>query len=78
MELVISSPTQRNTHDVAWVELNSAEGNLVIQPDHAPMVLSLKKDSQVIYGLMSGKQETITISSGIAHVTRKSVLLLVE
>ncbi|OGB97194.1 hypothetical protein A3F06_02280 [candidate division TM6 bacterium RIFCSPHIGHO2_12_FULL_36_22] len=77
MELVISSPLQRNVHDVAWVELNSDVGNLIIQPSHAPMVIALKRDSQVIYGLMSGKQDTITVVSGIAHVTRESVLLLV-
>ena len=77
MELIISSPLQRNTHDVAWVELNSPIGNLVIQPLHAPMVLSLKKGSQVVYGLMSGKQDSFTITSGIAHITRESVLILV-
>ena len=78
MELIISSPQQRTRHEVAWVELNSPTGNLIIQPGHAPMVLRLKERSPITYGLLSGKQETLEVDHGTVHVTRSTVLLLIS
>ena len=76
MELIISSPMHKKKHDIAWVELISSVGNMIIQSNHAPMVMRLEKKSQVVYGLTSGKQESLTVEFGVAHITRESVLLL--
>lgn len=76
MELTVKSPTSEKRIDVMWVNLTSTRGNLVIQSNHAPTVFSLESGSQVTYGLSSGKQESIDITTGMVHVTRSSVLLL--
>lgn len=77
MELHISSPSERKDLQVAWVELNSAVGNFVIQRGHAPMLITLAPNSAVLYRLMTGKQELYKVAKGVAHVTRVGVTLIV-
>lgn len=78
MELQVASPFEKKTFSVAWVEIDTEAGNFIIQPEHVPMVVELKKYSVVVYRLISGKQNTLKIDKGIAHITRDSVTLLLN
>lgn len=77
MFLQITSPFGRREEKIAWIELNTTHGNLVIQPAHAPMIITLKPQSTATFRLRTGKEETKVISQGIAHVTRTGITLLI-
>ena len=78
MELHIVSLNQKEQIDVIWVELQTMTGNIVIQPEHAPMILSLQPNSQIRFGFENSKQRVVNISSGFAHITRASVTILIS
>jgi F0F1-type ATP synthase epsilon subunit len=78
MVLNFITPFKKLSREVAWVELDTNVGNFVIEPEHAPVILTLEKNSQVSYCLISGKQEKINVNSGIVHVTRSTVTILGE
>lgn len=78
MELQIVGVDQKEHFSIVWVELQTKTGNLIIQPDHAPMILELQQKSQVRFCLDNTKQKSIEIAAGIAHVTRNSVTILIQ
>ncbi|MFC1845500.1 F0F1 ATP synthase subunit epsilon [Candidatus Dependentiae bacterium] len=78
MELKIVSPEGSKTHEIIWLELNTSAGNFVIQPEHAPMIVTLAPDKDVIFCLKNGKQETFAPTGGIAEITRHSATLLIN
>lgn len=78
MQLNIAMPTQKKSANIAWLDINTEVGNFIIQPEHAPMIIALLPNSQVMYCLNNGKLETINIKFGIAHITRKDVTLLLS
>ena len=69
---------QKEQFNVTWVELQTLIGNIIIQPQHAPMILQIQQNSQIRFCLDSGKQKTIDILAGIAHVTREDVTILIS
>ena len=77
MRLHISSSLENREIKIAWIELNTPAGNFIIQPEHAPMVVTLNPMSRVTYRLTTGKEETKKIGKGVAHVTREGVTLLI-
>lgn len=77
MELKIVSPEGTQVHKITWLELNTSAGNFVIQPEHAPMIVTLAPDKNVIFCLKNGKQETFAPTGGIAEITRNSATLLI-
>lgn len=78
MKLNIITPTENYSKDVDWIELNSTSGNFVILDDHAPMILNLISGSNVVYGLKTGKQESLKFIRSLVHVKRESVTFLGE
>lgn len=78
MELQIVGVDQKEQFSVAWVELQTKVGNVIIQPEHAPMIVELQPNSQVRFCLDNTKQKTIEITAGLAHVTRKNVTILIS
>lgn len=73
MNLSLISPFKRLYKKIAWIEVDTTVGNFVIEPEHAPMILVLEKDSFVNYCLLSGKQERVKVASGMVHIKRDSV-----
>lgn len=69
---------QHHQLEVQWVELQTKVGNLIVQPEHAPMILELQTNSQIRYCLDSSKQNTMLLSGGIVHITRTSVTILID
>lgn len=76
MKLTIISPIEIKEFTVSWVELNTAVGNFIIQPAHAPTIFTLKSNNPIIYQLSNGNRDTFFIKEGIAEITRASVTIL--
>jgi len=78
MQLNIIKPTQKKNSAIVWIDLETPAGNFVIQEEHAPMIITLSKNSKITYCLTNGKHEIIDYKMGIAHITRDSVTLLLQ
>lgn len=78
MKLFIISPFEKKIFDIAWVELNTQIGNFIIQPGHAPMVLTLTKGRDITFCLTNGKQESFVIMQGIADITRTQTTIIIS
>ncbi len=83
LELTIISPTSKSVVNVAWVEVETLDGNRVILPAHEPFLAVLKKHSSLIYATPLGvdgatAQTSIIIKDGIVSVTRSSVCVIID
>lgn len=78
MQLHIVSPTLKKTYETEWFECNTAQGNFVIQPEHAPTVLILSPNSQVIFMAQNSQANIIIIvKQGIVEITRQEITLII-
>lgn len=78
MKLHIIRPLTNRTETIAWIELNTTVGNFIIQKGHAPTLLSLAPNHEIIFKLDSGKNETLHVQKGFANITRDSVTILLN
>lgn len=78
MELHIVTPKSKKSIAVNWLELNTPEGNLIIQTGHAPTVLTLLPGKEIIYEHANGKKENMTIQDGLVHVNRTSATIIIN
>jgi F0F1-type ATP synthase epsilon subunit len=77
MKLTLVSTTDKQTFEVAWLEVNSSVGNFVMQRGHAPMILLLASQQPIIYCLQNGKEESMLIEGGgILHITRQEATII--
>ncbi|MGE0206831.1 MAG: hypothetical protein AB7R69_03180 [Candidatus Babeliales bacterium] len=78
MNLTIIKPDEKKTVAIAWIEVNTAVGNFVIQPQHVPMALLVLPHQPITMCLSNGKIETFTTSGGILDVKRNEATLLID
>lgn len=78
MKLNIISPFSKKILDIAWIELNTPVGNFVIQQGHAPVILTLSPNKEVVLCLKSGKQESFVAKQGIVDITRTAATILLS
>jgi len=78
MELRVVTPQHMKKYTITWIDLYTPEGNLVIQPNHAPIILILLPGKEVTFCLKNGKQESIMVSQGIIEVMRTYATLLIN
>jgi F0F1-type ATP synthase epsilon subunit len=78
MLLHIISPLRTQEFDIVWVELNSDAGNFVIQSGHAPMLLVLAPQTEIVFRLKNGKDESIMVPHGIAEITRERATIIIN
>jgi len=76
VKLTIVSPFTEKTFDIAWLEIETPAGNFVIQPGHAPMVVTLTPHKKINIGLANGKQECLMISQGIVEISCTQITLI--
>lgn len=76
MELVLITPTNTHTYSVSWIEAHTDAGSYVIQPNHAPMIVPLAVNKELIFCLSNGKRESILIIRGIMEITRKKATVI--
>ncbi len=79
MKLTIISLQEKSEHHVAWVEVNTPDGNFVIQPGHSPTTFIVAPGKELAYCLKTGKHELISIQkTSILQVHRHEALLLLN
>jgi len=79
MKLHIVSTIEEKTLDVAWFEINTPAGNFVVHRGHAPMIITLSENQPLTIRLRSGKEEVISVQSGVAEINRtESTVILGE
>lgn len=78
MHLSIISPLAVKEYKISWLELETPIGNFVIQPEHAPTVLTLAPNKMLTFCLSNGKVEEIFVEAGIVEITRKTVTILLQ
>jgi F0F1-type ATP synthase epsilon subunit len=78
MNLNIVKPTEKKTFDIQWLEIQTPVGNFIIQDQHAPMIVTLKENSEITYRLSSGGNVTEKINYGLAHINRSFITLLIN
>lgn len=78
MQLAIITPTKKDLFEIAWIEFNTAHGNFVIQPGHAPTIFALSEQKPFIYCLKNGKQEVVMVKRAIAEITRSQITILLS
>lgn len=78
MKLSVISPESAIDHEIAWIELNTAKGNRVVQRGHIPCLFLLTQNKPVIFKLKTGKQQTFLVRYGIVQVHRDSIILIVR
>lgn len=76
MQLNIASPAEKEELQIAWLECETTQGNVVILSGHAPIIMTLTPLSTILYRLKSGKEESRKIINGVIHVTRSTITLL--
>lgn len=78
IELHLISPTKSVVYQVVWIEVNTPNGNYLIQPQHAPTTLILEAQKPLLFCFPTGKQETFTPEkNGILHITRTNATALI-
>ena len=77
MKLSVISPHGVVHHTIVWVEINTPAGNMVIQENHAPMVVEIEPNSELLFMQPNGKQVSLVVMQGFIHVTRQEIKLLV-
>jgi len=60
MKLLIVSPQKQEEYAIAWIEINTPDGNFVIQPGYTTTTFILTPDKSCIFCLKTGKKESIT------------------
>ena len=76
MKLQIITTQRVIEHEVSWIELNTPVGNMVVQHGHAPMMIELRAGHELIFEKHDGKQDSIMIIQGMAHIKRHEVKIL--
>lgn len=78
MKLSIVTPSSSRSVKISWVEFNTPQGNFIIQPGHAPGLFVLAPEKPIVFCLVNGKQESLGVVRGVAHVNRKHTVLLLN
>jgi F0F1-type ATP synthase epsilon subunit len=74
----IITPTTKRTMRITFLEIETMQGNLVIELGYAPSIIMLKPLSSVLVGFANGTTEAFANITGIVQVTRTTAQLLVD
>lgn len=77
MKLKVITSSTETEHAISWIELNTPTGNIIVQEDHAPCILELTQNESALFQLTTGKQKSIIVPHGFAHITRKGVTIII-
>lgn len=76
MKFTLISPTGSQTLEINWLEVETATGNFVIQPGHAPLIAPLASNKEIQISLEDGSTTIMTLAGGILEVNRDEITLL--
>jgi len=78
MNLLIITPQSQETHVVEWVEAHTPQGSIVIQPGHAPLIITLMLGKDLTFLSKTGETKSIMLNrSGFLEVTRSGITALI-
>jgi F0F1-type ATP synthase epsilon subunit len=79
VKLTVVSPQQASEYKVQWIEGQTPEGSIIIQPDHAPIIMSLVAGSDFSFVLeKTDEKKTIHLErNAFLEVTRTSAVMLI-
>ena len=79
MKLTIVSPQHEHEYTVQWIEAQTPMGALIIQPDHAPIIMSLPVGSDFSFMLESTDEKKVIRLErpGFLEITRKGAMALI-
>ena len=78
MKFSVIGPNLKKTYEILWLEVETSLGNFVIEPGHAPLILILKPDHEIIFCLENETVETQIVTGGILEITRTHATLLLN
>jgi F0F1-type ATP synthase epsilon subunit len=79
MNLLIISPEGKKTYTVAWVKAETPQGALTIHPEHAPLIVTLRENSELVFQLTTEEEHSLLVHrSGFLEVDRKHVIVLLN
>ncbi len=76
MELTLIGPSRTQKMTIAWLDAQTPQGNFVVKPGHAPMIVVLVPNSELTIGQDDDSTTIMTIDGGILQVTRTAITLL--
>ena len=78
MKLVVVSPQDKYEYVVQWIEAHTPSGSLFIQPEHAPMILTLLAGSDFSFLLSTDEKKIIRlIRPGFLKVARDGAMAII-
>jgi F0F1-type ATP synthase epsilon subunit len=79
MKLLIISPQHQESYIIEWLEAHTPQGSIIIQPGHAPIILSLVTDTSLSFLLTTGETKTFTLNRpGFLEVNRTTITALIN
>ncbi len=78
MKFSLLGPDLKNSYEILWLEVETSLGNFVIQDGHAPLLLILKPNQEIIFSFYDGTIEKQMIPGGILEITRSDATLLLN
>jgi len=78
MKCMLITPFSTKTYDVVWLEAQTDQGSFIIKKGHAPTMLVLSSNKELIIRLKDGKQETIMVPHGILDITREELTVVIQ
>lgn len=75
--LTLITPISSTTWHVAWLDIETPTGNVVIQPKHAPYLSLLKIRSTARFLTDKNMVEEFGIGEGVCRVERDKIVLTV-
>jgi len=76
LEIIERVNSQKLT--VLWVAIESPTGDLIVGPDHTPLVSLLKKRGKLTYKELAGNEKTIDVYGGIFKVSDNRAIALLD
>jgi len=73
----VINPHSITEYSIVWLEINTPAGNMVIQENHAPLIIEIEPNSELLFMQKNGKQISMIVHQGFIHITRYSIKLLV-
>jgi F0F1-type ATP synthase epsilon subunit len=77
MKLQIIRPTSSQALEINWLEAQTTEGNLVIMPEHEPIIVLLAPNKELSIELWDCTRTIMTIAGGILEVSRNAITLII-
>ena len=79
MNLHLVTPSSTQNYTIQWLEVVTPQGDLVIQPGHAPIILVLVSNKKMTFMLDTGEEKIVRLTrSGFLEVQRAKIMALLN